>query len=153
MGGILLIETTLVPGGKGKLVMTGSLGEVISESAELALTVVRSRAASLGLLQNGRDDLLKDIDVHVSLPPILPALSVADSSSISRLVQSRKTDQVQVLVWSLLLSACSLGEACQLPRPSLARSPFAELCKWPNHAAAALRLTPAHPSEVSKRKF
>lgn len=39
-GGILLIETTLVPGGKGRLVLTGSLGDVIKESVELGLTWV-----------------------------------------------------------------------------------------------------------------
>ena len=66
MGGILLIETTLVPGGKGKLVMTGSLGEVISESAELALTLVKSRAAALDLMSEPSEDPIKGMDIHVS---------------------------------------------------------------------------------------
>jgi ATP-dependent Lon protease len=65
MGGILLIETILVPGGKGRLVMTGNLGEVISESAELALTLVKSRAVALNLVQKVDDDPLKGMDVHV----------------------------------------------------------------------------------------
>ncbi len=65
-GGILLIESTIVPNGKGRLYLTGSLGDVIRESAELALTWVKSGAADLGI-----DDPLKDVDVHVSLvsPP------------------------------------------------------------------------------------
>ena len=66
-GGILLIETTLVPGGKGKLVSTGSLGDVISESAELALTLVRSRASAMGL----NDAALAQHDVHVSVMTLL----------------------------------------------------------------------------------
>ncbi|KAK1923408.1 Lon protease C-terminal proteolytic domain-containing protein [Papiliotrema laurentii] len=68
MGGILLIETILVPGGKGRLVMTGNLGEVISESAELALTLVKSRAVALNLVQKVDDDPLKGMDVHLHLP-------------------------------------------------------------------------------------
>ena len=66
-GGILLIETTMVPGGKGRLVMTGNLGDVISESAELALTLVKSRAVSLGLVDRPGEDPFKGHDVHVSV--------------------------------------------------------------------------------------
>jgi len=66
MGGILLIETTLVPGGKGKLSMTGSLGDVISESAELALTLVKSRASALQLGEDRFADPLRGKDIHVS---------------------------------------------------------------------------------------
>ncbi len=62
-GGILLVESTLVPNGKGRLFLTGSLGDVIRESAELALTWVKSRAADLGV-----ENSLKDVDVHVSSP-------------------------------------------------------------------------------------
>lgn len=40
-GGILLIEASTLPGGKGRLVLTGSLGDVIKESAELGLSWVR----------------------------------------------------------------------------------------------------------------
>lgn len=49
MGGDLLtIETACVPG-KGKLTYTGSLGEVMQESIQAALTVVRARAEKLGI--------------------------------------------------------------------------------------------------------
>lgn len=61
----MLIETSLIPQGKGKLVMTGSLGDVISESADLALAVVRSRAATE--LPNGLNlNRLHEVDIHVS---------------------------------------------------------------------------------------
>lgn len=66
MGGILLIETVLVPGGKGKLVMTGNLEKVISESAELALTLVKSRSNMLNLEYGDKHDPLRGHDVHVS---------------------------------------------------------------------------------------
>jgi ATP-dependent Lon protease len=70
-GGILLIEATLVPGGKGHLVLTGSLGDVIRESAELALTWVKSHAMQLGITHSISEDPLKEVDVHVSLPTSL----------------------------------------------------------------------------------
>lgn len=47
-GDLLTIETACVPG-KGKLTYTGSLGEVMQESIQAALTVVRSRADKLGI--------------------------------------------------------------------------------------------------------
>ncbi|KLT41905.1 hypothetical protein CC85DRAFT_246821 [Cutaneotrichosporon oleaginosum] len=62
-GGILIVESTLVPGGKGRLHLTGQLGDVIRESAELALAWVRAHAPSLGL-----EDPLKDVDIHLHLP-------------------------------------------------------------------------------------
>jgi ATP-dependent Lon protease len=66
MGGILLLETMLVPGGKGRLVLTGSLGDVIKESAELGLTWVKSRAVALGITSHRNQDPLKNVDIHVS---------------------------------------------------------------------------------------
>ena len=59
----MLIESTIIPNGKGQLFLTGSLGDVIRESAELALTWVKSRAVQLGV-----EDSLKGVDIHVSHP-------------------------------------------------------------------------------------
>lgn len=73
-GGILLIESTLVPNGKGRLVLTGNLGEVIKESAELGLTWVKSHAEPLGISHGGQD-ILKSMDLHVSFSsPAMPVL-------------------------------------------------------------------------------
>ncbi len=47
-GDILGIETVIMPG-KGKVMITGKLGEVMQESAQAALSYVRSRAKQLGL--------------------------------------------------------------------------------------------------------
>ncbi|GMK58953.1 hypothetical protein CspeluHIS016_0603950 [Cutaneotrichosporon spelunceum] len=62
-GGILIVESTLVPGGKGRLHLTGQLGDVIRESAEVALAWVRAHAPALGI-----EDPLKDVDIHLHLP-------------------------------------------------------------------------------------
>ncbi len=61
-GELLSIETAVVPG-KGKLNYTGQLGDVMKESIQAAQTVVRSRAAALGLAEGFYED--KDIHIHV----------------------------------------------------------------------------------------
>jgi len=61
-GELLTIESVVVPG-KGKLSYTGQLGDVMQESIKAALTVVRSRAESLGISSDFHDQ--SDIHVHV----------------------------------------------------------------------------------------
>ena len=62
-GDLLQIESTLVPG-KGALILTGQLGDVMKESASAALSVVRARAERLGI----DIDFLQKHDVHVHVP-------------------------------------------------------------------------------------
>jgi len=62
-GELLQIETTLMPGG-GKMIVTGKLGDVMQESAQAALSYIRSRAMRLGL----EPDFYKSIDIHVHVP-------------------------------------------------------------------------------------
>lgn len=64
MGGeILQIEVTTMPG-KGKLMITGKLGDVMQESAQAAMSYVRSRARSWGL----KPDFYADLDMHIHVP-------------------------------------------------------------------------------------
>jgi len=62
-GDLLQIESTLVPG-KGALLLTGQLGDVMKESASAALSVVRARTERLGI----ELDFLQKYDVHVHVP-------------------------------------------------------------------------------------
>lgn len=62
-GDLLQIESTLVPG-KGNLILTGQLGDVMKESASAALSVVRSRAQRFGI----DVDFLQKQDVHLHVP-------------------------------------------------------------------------------------
>jgi len=62
-GELLTIEAAVVPG-KGKLTHTGQLGEVMTESIQAAMTVVRSRAAILGI----DEDFHQKVDVHIHVP-------------------------------------------------------------------------------------
>jgi ATP-dependent Lon protease len=62
-GDLLQIEATLVPG-KGQLIHTGQLGDVMQESIKAALSVVRSRTERLGI----DPEFLQKFDVHVHVP-------------------------------------------------------------------------------------
>ncbi len=62
-GDILGIETVIMPG-RGKITITGKLGEVMQESAQAALSYVRSRAQRLGL----DTDFYRKVDIHVHVP-------------------------------------------------------------------------------------
>jgi ATP-dependent Lon protease len=62
-GDLTFIEATRVPG-KGQLIVTGQLGDVMKESTQAALSYVRSRAEALGIDPN----FLKESDIHIHVP-------------------------------------------------------------------------------------
>ena len=62
-GDLLTIEAAVMPG-KGNIIRTGSLGDVMKESVEAARSVVRSRAARLGI----KDELFEKRDIHIHVP-------------------------------------------------------------------------------------
>ena len=62
-GELLTIEAVVLPG-KGKTITTGKLGEVMQESVQAALSVVRSRSRALGIA----DDFYQKNDIHIHLP-------------------------------------------------------------------------------------
>ena len=62
-GDLLTIEAAVMPG-KGIITRTGSLGDVMKESVEAARTVVRSRAARLGI----KDEIFEKKDIHIHVP-------------------------------------------------------------------------------------
>ena len=62
-GELLTIETSNVPG-KGRVIKTGSLGDVMQESIQAALTVVRSRSDILGI----NKDFYEKYDIHIHVP-------------------------------------------------------------------------------------
>jgi ATP-dependent Lon protease len=62
-GDLLSIEVTLMKG-KGKMTLTGQLGDVMQESAKAAISYIRSRADSLGLDEN----FYEEIDIHIHVP-------------------------------------------------------------------------------------
>ncbi|XP_029184451.2 lon protease homolog 2, peroxisomal-like [Acropora muricata] len=68
MGGeIMFVEATRM-GGEGKLTLTGQLGDVMKESAQLALSWLRSRSVEYCLTSEDSEDLLERTDVHIHFP-------------------------------------------------------------------------------------
>jgi len=64
VGGELLVSEATVMPGKGKLTLTGKLGDVMQESAQAALSYLRSRAPEFGLAE----DFHSKVDIHVHVP-------------------------------------------------------------------------------------
>jgi ATP-dependent Lon protease len=62
-GDILFIEATRIPG-NGKFILTGQLGEVMRESAQAALSIVKNRAGAIGIDENR----LARTDIHIHIP-------------------------------------------------------------------------------------
>jgi ATP-dependent Lon protease len=88
-GDILFIEATRVPG-SGRLILTGQLGEVMKESAQAALSIVKNRAVALGI-DAGRFEK-SDIHVHVpagAIPKDGPSAGVAMFMALVSLMTER----------------------------------------------------------------
>jgi ATP-dependent Lon protease len=88
-GDILFVEVTSTPG-KGKLILTGQLGEVMKESAQAAMTLVKSRATEFGV--DPRELQKSDIHVHVpagAIPKDGPSAGVTMFMAMTSLVTKR----------------------------------------------------------------
>ncbi|HPQ96233.1 MAG TPA: magnesium chelatase domain-containing protein, partial [Thiolinea sp.] len=89
-GDILFIETTRMPG-SGHLIITGQLGDVMKESAQAAMSLVKSRAGELGIDSQVFAD--HDIHLHVpagAIPKDGPSAGVAIFTSLVSLLTGRK---------------------------------------------------------------
>ncbi|MCC7257477.1 MAG: endopeptidase La [Gammaproteobacteria bacterium] len=89
-GDILFVETTAVRG-KGGLILTGQLGDVMKESAQAAVTLVKARAGSLGIGDFGFEE--HDLHIHVpagAIPKDGPSAGVALFTSVCSLLTGRK---------------------------------------------------------------
>jgi ATP-dependent Lon protease len=89
-GDILFIEATRAPG-NGKLILTGQLGDVMKESAQAALSLVKSRQKELGL----SSELFEKSDIHVhvpagAIPKDGPSAGVALYTALYSLLSDRK---------------------------------------------------------------
>jgi ATP-dependent Lon protease len=83
VGGDLLIIESIAVGGKGKVSITGKLGDVMQESAQAALSYVRSRAVEFGI--DPRDLQRKDMHIHVpdgATPKDGPSAGIAMTTTI-----------------------------------------------------------------------
>ncbi|PKA46137.1 Lon protease like 2, peroxisomal [Apostasia shenzhenica] len=93
-GDVQFVEATAIAG-KGDLHLTGQLGDVIKESAQIALTWVRARAADLKLSANSEINFLENRDIHIhfpagAIPKDGPSAGVTLVTSLVSLFSQRK---------------------------------------------------------------
>ncbi len=92
-GDILFVETKLIPG-KGKLILTGSLGKVMQESATAALSFIKSRSSELGI----DEEKFEKYDIHIhfpegGIPKDGPSAGVALTTALTSLFCNKKVDR------------------------------------------------------------
>jgi ATP-dependent Lon protease len=88
-GEVLYVETSLI-GGKGELIVTGQLGDIMQESARAALTYTRANMASFGVKKKDFDSL--DIHIHVpagAIPKDGPSAGIAMATSLISALSNR----------------------------------------------------------------
>ena len=92
-GDILYVEASALPEGKGTLALTGQLGEVMKESAQIALSLVRSRALGEGGLLATRFDFHRhDLHIHVpsgAIPKDGPSAGVSMLVALASLISGQ----------------------------------------------------------------
>ncbi len=103
-GDILFIETQSMPG-TGKLVLTGQLGDVMKESAQAAVSFLRSRSAELGLA----DDYFAKHDIHIHIPAGAtpkdgPSAGISLATSIASMLSGIKVDPNLAMTGEITLS-------------------------------------------------
>jgi len=103
-GDIMFIETSTMPG-SGKLVLTGQLGDVMKESAQAAVSFLRSRSPELGL----PDDYFAKHDVHIHVPAGAvpkdgPSAGISLATSIASLLTGNKVDSNLAMTGEITLT-------------------------------------------------
>ncbi len=93
-GDVLYIEASKMAG-KGNLVLTGKLGEVMSESCKMAVSLIRSKAHKIGLSENADEKFLENTDLHIhfpagAVPKDGPSAGITISTALVSLLTGRK---------------------------------------------------------------
>ena len=107
-GDILFIEGTFMPG-KGKLTLTGQLGDVMKESAQISLSLIRSRLAAT--TPTRFDFFASDIHIHVpagATPKDGPSAGVTLFTALASLVTGRAVDPTIAMTGEVTLSGAVL---------------------------------------------
>jgi ATP-dependent Lon protease len=107
-GDILQIEVAIVPG-KGKLTITGKLGSVMNESAQAAMTYVRSRSEILNIDK----DYFQNVDIHIhvpegAIPKDGPSAGVTMATALISAILSRPVDPTLAMTGEISLQGRAL---------------------------------------------
>jgi ATP-dependent Lon protease len=102
-GEVLYVEASLI-GGKGELIITGQLGEVMQESARAALSYARSRLKTLGIDEN----TLENVDVHIhvpagAIPKDGPSAGIAMATALVSVLTGKPVDKYVAMTGEITL--------------------------------------------------
>jgi ATP-dependent Lon protease len=103
-GEIINVETAMMPG-TGTLILTGSLGEVLQESAQAVLSFIRSRTTEFNIM----DNFFKDTDIHIhfpsgAIPKDGPSAGITIFAALLSLLTRRPANQDVALTGEMTLS-------------------------------------------------
>ena len=102
-GEILFIEATQMPG-RGSLILTGSLGDVMRESAQAALSFIRSHAAQLGIESKSFEKT--DVHIHVpagAIPKDGPSAGVTMAVALASMLMHRRVKPATAMTGEITL--------------------------------------------------
>ena len=108
-GDVLFIDATLMPGGRGSLILTGQLGDVMQESARAAVSHIRANAKQLGVEPNFLEN--KDLHVHVpagATPKDGPSAGVTIATAILSAVRNELVREDVAMTGEITLSGLVL---------------------------------------------
>jgi ATP-dependent Lon protease len=108
-GDVLFIEASLLPGGRGQLILTGQLGDVMQESARAAVSHLRASARELGVQANFLEG--RDLHVHIpagAIPKDGPSAGVTMATAILSAVREEPVDPEVAMTGEITLSGLVL---------------------------------------------
>jgi ATP-dependent Lon protease len=108
-GDLIFIEASAMPSGKGQLILTGQLGEVMKESAQIALSLARSMVPTL--LHRPFDFSTTDIHIHVpagAIPKDGPSAGVPILTALASLILGRRLDPMVAMTGEITLRGAVL---------------------------------------------
>ncbi len=108
-GDVLFIEASLLPGGRGQIILTGQLGEVMQESARAAVSHIRANARALGVEPNFLEH--RDLHVHVpagAIPKDGPSAGVTMATAILSAARNEAVRDAVAMTGEITLSGLVL---------------------------------------------
>lgn len=159
-GELLTVEVSVLPG-QGKLTVTGKLGDVMKESAQAALSYVRSRWSELGLDK----DFYQGVDIHIhvpegAIPKDGPSAGITMATALASALTGKQVDRDLAMTGEITLRGRVLeigglkekllaARRAGLKRVLIPRGNEKNLAEIPAHVRTALEIVPvAHMDEV-----
>jgi ATP-dependent Lon protease len=157
-GDVLFIEATAMPG-EGRLTVTGQLGDVMRESAQAALSWIRSHAGDLGLAEDWFEG--KDVHIHVpagAVPKDGPSAGIAMATALASLALGRPVSEEVAMTGEITLTGQVLpiggvrekvlaAQRAELTTVVLPKENEADLEDLPREVRKSMRFVPADTIE------